>query len=211
MFVVLGLFLVLSTLWPILHYEFYSVRWQQTKLLSPVTENVSRIQGTSTDGPSPLTLTDANNWFIGDPNLPEVSSKVKYYNLTIPALKIKDSIVEIGGNDLSKHIIHYSGTALPGREGNAVIFGHSSLPQFYSPSNYLTIFTKLPSLVGGDKIYIDYDGITYTYRVEEMFEVGPTDIQVLEQHYDNSFLTLVTCVPPGTFFRRLIVRARLVG
>ena len=45
-----------------------------------------------------------------------------------------------------------------------------------------------------------------------MFEVYPTDIQVLQQDNSDSFLTLVTCVPPGDPRkpRRLIVRARIV-
>jgi len=45
-----------------------------------------------------------------------------------------------------------------------------------------------------------------------MFEVLPTDIQVLDQDTTDSFLTLVTCVPPGDPRKpkRLIVRARVV-
>ena len=45
-----------------------------------------------------------------------------------------------------------------------------------------------------------------------MFEVMPTDIQVLDQNYSDSFVTLVTCVPPGdpSNPKRLIVRAKVV-
>ena len=45
-----------------------------------------------------------------------------------------------------------------------------------------------------------------------MFEVLPTDIQVLDQDYSDSFVTLVTCVPPGdpSNPKRLIVRASVV-
>ncbi len=45
-----------------------------------------------------------------------------------------------------------------------------------------------------------------------MFEVLPTDIQVLDQDTTDSFLTLVTCVPPGDPRKpkRLIVRARVI-
>ena len=59
---------------------------------------------------------------------------------------------------------------------------------------------------------MDYDGISYKYRVETMFEVLPTDIQVLDQDTTDSFLTLVTCVPPGDprKQKRLIVRARII-
>ena len=61
-------------------------------------------------------------------------------------------------------------------------------------------------------IYVSYDGVSYTYQVETMFEVLPTDIQVLDQDSTDSFLTLVTCVPPGDPAKpkRLVVRARVV-
>ena len=140
------------------------------------------------------------------------TSKVDYYTITIPKLKIENATVAIGGEDLSQHIIQYPGTALPGKRGNAALFGHSTLPIFYNPKNYISIFSLLPTLRKGDQIFVNYDGISYTYQVEEMFEVKPTDIQVLDQDSSDSFLTLVTCVPPGdpTLPRRLIVRARVV-
>lgn len=210
-FILFGLFLLLQAVWPILEYEFYSFQLKKPQLLSPINQPVVQRISTSSDAPTPITLTNANNWFVGDTEISPVSDKVGHYNISIPSIKVEGAVVEINGADLSKSLIHYGGTAFPGRAGNAVIFGHSSLPQFYNPKNYLTIFTKLPSLKKGDKVYVDYDGIAYTYRIEEMFEVGPTDIQVLEQRYDNSFLTLVTCVPPGTYFKRLIVRARLIS
>ena len=63
-----------------------------------------------------------------------------------------------------------------------------------------------------DEILINSDGLNYLYRVEDVFEVKPTDIQILEQNTSDSFLTLVTCVPPGHPLRpkRLVVRARLI-
>lgn len=204
--VAFGVLLILNASLPILHYEiFSSSRLQRVDLLSPIPQEID-----SAKDPYPANLRQASNWFVGRPDLPTVTSKVKYYNITIPKIGVKDATVEIGGEDLSKSLIHYGGTALPGREGNAVIFGHSTLPQLFRPSNYLSVFSKLPTLKKGDLVYIDYDGIVYTFRVEEMFEVKPTDIQVLEQKYDDYYVTLITCVPPGTFLRRLVVRGKLV-
>lgn len=204
--VLFGLFLVLNASVPIIQYEIFSFsQLSPTELLSPVPKPIVAAGTTET-----YNLTRASNWFIGTPDLPDVQSKVKYYNISVPRLKIEDATVEIGGEDLEEALIHYPGTSLPGQLGNAVIFGHSSLPQFFNPKNYLTIFTKLPALKKGDDILVNYDGIKYTFRVETLFEVMPTDIQVLEQRYDDSYLTLVTCVPPGTYLRRLIIKARIV-
>lgn len=205
-FVGMGLFFLLNASFPILTYEmFSSKKFIRTELLSPLAE--ARVLSFTTDSSN---LNDANNWFVGGPNLPEVSSKVKYYNISIPKLKIKNAVVEIGGTDLKKSLIHYKGAAVPGQPGNAVIFGHSALPQFFSPSNYLTIFTKLPTLKHDDEIFVDYDGVQYKFEVIELFEVQPTDIQVLEQRMDDSYITLITCVPPGTYLRRLVIKARIV-
>jgi sortase A len=127
-------------------------------------------------------------------------------------LGIENAIVAVGGEDLSETLIQYPGTALPGNVGNAVIFGHSVLPQYFNSEDYLSIFSTLPEIDKNDLVYVYHEGVAYTYAVEDMFEVEPTDIQILDQHYSNSYLTLVTCTPPGHPLKpkRLIVRAKLI-
>jgi sortase A len=100
---------------------------------------------------------------------------------------------------------------MPGKIGNAVVFGHSILPQFYDPQDYMAIFSTLPTLRKGDEIKVRYDGIGYVFKVEDMFEVRPEDIQVLDQNDNDSYLSLITCTPPGHPLKpkRLIVRAKL--
>lgn len=204
--VLAGLFLLTNALVPILGYEFFfAPKYQKDSFLSPVPQGKILAKSTAV---SP-DLTRASNWFIGAPQLPEVDSKLEFYNLSIPKLGIEDASAKIGGEDLSKSLIHYRGTALPGKRGNAVVFGHSTLPQLFNPKNYLSIFSKLPTLKIGDRVYVNYDGVKYTYKVEEIFEVEPTDFSALNQNYDDSYLTLITCVPPGTYLRRLVVKARL--
>jgi len=70
----------------------------------------------------------------------------------------------------------------------------------------------LPELKKNDEIEIYYDGISYLYRVVDLVEVYPDDIEVLEQRWGDSYLSLVTCVPPGDPRkpRRLVVRAKIV-
>lgn len=152
--------------------------------------------------------TKASNWF---PQLPQEETETAgiTYKITIPKLGIEDASVIVGGEDLSKSMIHYGGTALPGEYGNAVVFCHSTLPYFFDPEDYTTICSTLPTLEKGDEIFVDYDGLRFKYIVEEMIVVKPRDIQILEQRFDDSYLSLVTCVPPGTYLERLVVKARL--
>lgn len=192
---------------PILNYDIKSTKF--TDYISPVPNDAVYSEPSNQEFDS----TKASNWFEGGVKEDQFKeSTISYYNISIPKLKITTAVVSIGGEDLSKSLIQYPGTALPGKKGNAVIFGHSILPQFFNPKDYLAIFSTLPTLDKGDKVSISYDGVVYNYQVENKVEVSPTDLQVLEQDMSDSFITLVTCVPPGHPLkpRRLIVRARIV-
>lgn len=206
---ILGLGILAYVLFPIASYEYKALR-DYPKLLSPIVENQSQ---PLKDSLASSDFTKASNWFPGARSSEDFdASKVAFYTITIPRLKIENATVAIGGEDLSQSLIQYPGTALPGRSGNTVIFGHSILPQFYDPKDYLAIFSTLPSLKKGDEITINYDGITYRFRVENLFEVTPNDLEVLEQGFSEPYISLVTCVPPGHPLkpRRLIVRAKIV-
>jgi len=205
----LGLGILVYALFPIFSYEYIAAR-DYPQLLNPVVEKKGEPLGTVL---AESDFTKASNWFPGAKKKEDFEeSKVSFYTISIPKLKVENATVAIGGEDLSKSLIQFPGTANPGRPGNTVIFGHSILPQFYNPKDYLAIFSTLPSLKKGDEITINYDGITYRYKVETLFEVLPTDLEVLEQGFSDSYISLVTCVPPGHPLkpRRLIVRAKIV-
>ena len=205
-----GITILFSVIWPIVSYENSGFRTDKESSPGDSDNFISPVvvaEGAGVD------FTKASNWFPGAATKEDfVASNISYYTISIPKLKIENATVAIGGEELAEHLIQYPGTALPGKNGNAVIFGHSILPIFYNPKDYLSIFSLLPTLAVGDTIEINYDGITYKYEIESAFEVSPTDIQVLDQNKSDSFLTLVTCVPPGDPRkpRRLIVRARIV-
>lgn len=190
-----GSILLANASLPIVLYQIKSTRFHQ-EIISPVSSYY-------------VDYSKPSDWFPSAPRLPPTSTKITHYQLSIPKLKIKDATVEIAGDDLSESLIQFQGTALPGQYGNTVIFGHSVLPQFFNPQKYKTIFSTLPTLSKGDEIFVDFDGVTYRYVVVSMVEVFPQDISVLEQQYNDRYLSLVTCVPPGTYWRRLIVRGRL--
>lgn len=200
-----GVVILFSVVLPIISYQSISNQ-KYPDLLSPIIQSASKATLEEVD------YTKASNWFIGAKDTSFSTSNISHYVISIPKLGIKKATVAIGGEDLSESLIQYPGTALPGKNGNAVIFGHSILPQFYDPEDYLSIFSTLPTLDEGDEIQLDYDGVVYKYIVEKMFEVLPSDIEVLEQDKSDSFLTLVTCVPPGHPLKpkRLIIRARIV-
>lgn len=226
--ITVGASLIISVGYPIVAYELTVARTAkrssiispvsqeaiaETKgLISPLTPNNPQALALNTKQPtnSQVDYTKLNSWFPFSRPQNTISSRITHYNLSIPKLRIKDAVVTIGGEDLNQSLIHYGGTANPGEPGNAVIFGHSILPTFYNPKNYRSIFSLIPTLEAGDEIFINFDGITYKYIVTEYFEVSPDEIDILEQRYDKKEISLVTCTPPGTYWRRGIVKASLV-
>jgi len=216
LFMIVGGGLLLWAIWPILSFTTFSdTLFPHT--VSPVIDG-NKIVKSSTLSPIAFAavpeitgatdLTNANLWYPTSPQK-HIVSRVNTYALSIPKLKIVNALVTISGDDLEDSLVHYGGTGIPGQYGTAVIFGHSTLPQFYSPKNYESIFSLLPTLKAGDDILITYDGIEYRYVVYDMEVLEPTDISVLEQQFDGSYVTLVTCVPPGTTWKRLDVKAKL--
>lgn len=151
--------------------------------------------------------TNAQNWF---PRYRfERGTKNQTYSLSIPKLKIKNAIVSTNNTDLTTHLVHYGGTAVPPSKGTAVIFGHSTLPQLFNQKDYKTIFATLYQLQNGDEIVLNVDGKNYYYDVYELSVVEATDNSVFDQNYNDSFITLVTCTPPGTVWKRLLIRAKI--
>lgn len=186
-----------------------------TKAVSPVPESTvlpgfvePNVLSATSKQEGSLDYTNPNVWYPAKPQKKSVD-RITTYTITIPKLKIIDANVIVAGDDLAKSLIHYGGTALPGEYGNTVIFGHSTLVQFYNPKDYTTIFSTLPTLKTGDSIYVKSDGVQYRYVVYDMTVTQPEDLTPLEGRFDNVYLTLITCVPPGTYLKRLNVKAKL--
>lgn len=218
-FLIIGSLMLFWSFYPIISFEIYSKYFIKKSIKSPVPDS---------DSPSSLSqastvlgsfnvfsnnlrdFTQASLWFPSVVQAGTTSTlSVKKYSLSIPKLNIIDAEVSVGGEDLSKSLIHYLPKSLPGEYGNVAIFGHSTLPQLYKPKDYKSIFTYLPSLENGDIIKVKVNDLDYEYIVYDKFVVDPDEISVLDQQMDGSYLTVITCVPPGTYLKRLVVKAKL--
>ncbi|OGY18860.1 MAG: hypothetical protein A2900_01520 [Candidatus Chisholmbacteria bacterium RIFCSPLOWO2_01_FULL_50_28] len=205
---VAGTMIIGSVIWPIVSYEVFtapSLKPQQ--FVTPIP-----VKGSEPDqfGSASQELLNPTDWFPNAKPNTARESKITHYTLSIPKFNIIDATVAIGGEDLSKNLVQYKGSALPGELGATIIFGHSILPQFFNPKNYKAIFSLVPTMEIGDEVLIKFDGISYTYRVIDKTEVKPDNLTVLEQSYDNEYLRLITCTPPGTYLRRAVITAALI-
>lgn len=130
-------------------------------------------------------------------------------NVTAPIVFATSNVEANIQKDLESGVVHYANTANPGEPGNSVIFGHSS-NDWWEPGNYKFVFVLLDRLVVGDTFTVNYNSKQYVYQVTETKIVEPNDLSVLNSDGTHQ-LTLITCSPPGTSWRRLIVKSKQIS
>lgn len=114
--------------------------------------------------------------------------------------------------DLENGVNHFPETSAPGQNGNMIISGHSS-NFVWSKGDFNYVFKRLNDLQIGDLIKIktvqkNGQVIVYEYKIKEKFVTKPDDERVFAET-EKPTLTLSTCWPLGTNFKRLIVQAEL--
>lgn len=214
----MGVLIAGYVFFPLLSWHLYFAPvFANSEINSPIPKNTivsqnsiaTLLQGAS-QTLSGIDYTNAQNWFPNYKYDKSAGLKTLTYKISIPKIGINEAKVSAVDTDLLKHLVNYGGTAVPPENGNAVIFGHSTLPQLYEEGNYKTVFTNLYKLVVGDEIIVTIGNVTYKYRIENINVVDPDNTSVLEQSFDDSYITLITCTPPGTIWKRLAIKARLV-
>ncbi len=131
-------------------------------------------------------------------------------NVDVPVVyDIKSYSEEAIQDGLERGVVHYGDTALPGEPGNNVIVGHSS-NNFFNSGKYKFAFVLLDKLEKGDTFNINYKGQRYVYRVIIKKVVDPNDFSVVQPTRIPT-TTLITCTPPGTSWRRLVIQAEQIS
>lgn len=206
---IIGVSIISYVLFPLISWQIYfQPAFSSQNITSSIPRaNIVDLAKNSMDGTD---YTRAENWFPKfNPSTSSGQSDTPLYTISIPKINIKEAAVSTIDTDLAKHLVNYQGTSIPGKNGNAVIFGHSTLPQLFNPKDYKTIFSNAYKLKNGDNIYALINGVAYSYKIFKTIVVDPSDTSALVQDYNNFYITLVTCTPPGTIWKRLIIKARL--
>lgn len=212
-----GILLLLYFFFPILSYHFFlkaAFANDATSLEVPIPKReVAKDSGDSSliqAGVDAFTMdsTDARTWYPGVETSVK-KNEISGYTLSIPAIDLKDAKVSTTDYDLSSHLVQYYGTITPPKKGTTVIYGHSTLPQLFNPKDYKTIFANLHKIEVGDEIRINVNDAEVVYKIYEKIITTPDDTSVFTQNYDSSYITLVTCTPPGTTWKRLIIKAKI--
>jgi sortase A len=133
--------------------------------------------------------------------------------LHIPRLGRKFSVPVVQGvslPDLSRGVGHYPSTAQPGQVGHFAVAGHRATNG--QP------FADLDRVKVGDSLVVETRASWFTYVVDKVQIVQPTDVWVIEpvpgkpkQKPTRRLITLTTCNPRWASTQRLIVFGHLTA
>lgn len=205
---ILGSLTFLSiSLYPLIKNEFfyYYRRFrgiEYTLEETPETQPQPSAFGTLATKPPPLKITPASTDF---------GIVIEKIGVNAPIVADVDTTSYEAYMEAMRHgVAHAKDTAKPNELGNVYLFAHSTL-NFWEYGPYATVFTTLHQLVPGDLIVVFYEGERYDYRVDEKEIVPGFDLTPLNRESSRRILTLQTCDPPGTTWRRLIIIAELIS
>lgn len=136
--------------------------------------------------------------------------------LLIPKLSVNAPIVFATSQEekdilegLHNGVVRYAGMSNPGEAGNTYITGHSS-NYWWDKGKYNYVFVLLDKMQAADRATVYHNGNKYIYEVISKEIVEPANVSSLAQTTEPT-LTLMTCYPPGTTNKRLIVRLKQIS
>jgi sortase A len=138
---------------------------------------------------------------------PEFSVIIPKINANAKVIKNVDPFdSKIYQQALTKGVAHAKGTSTPDKSGNVFIFAHSA-GNWYQANQFNAVFYLLNKLEAGDEIIVYYQSQKYTYTVQETKLVKGDQTSYMSGNSNQNQLTLMTCWPPGTTLKRLVVIA----
>jgi len=122
--------------------------------------------------------------------------------LQIPKINQDVPVVEGDGwEQLKKGVGHHINSANPGESGNVVLSAHNDI--------HGEIFRNLDQLEVGDLVILFSERQSYTYVVEDVLIVEPTQVEFLESTSESK-ATLISCYPYLVDNKRIVVIANLI-
>jgi LPXTG-site transpeptidase (sortase) family protein len=154
------------------------------------------------------------NYAINKSNSSETKPVEKDFGIVIPKINASAKIIpqvdpynsNVYQLALSRGVAQAKGSTFPDQIGNMFLFSHSSA-NLLDATRYNSVFFLLSKLKKNDKIDIYYKEIKYEYRVKEIKIIGAKEVSYLSSISKTKTLTLMTCWPPGTTLKRLLIIA----
>ena len=138
------------------------------------------------------TLNVSGTGMMGYITIPKIGQELPVYHGT------SDSVLSIA-------VGHLEGTSLPvgGESTHCVVSAHRGLPS-------AVLFTHLDRMEVGDTFQFTILDRTFTYEVDQIRIVQPSDTSLIRIVDGKDYCTLLTCTPYGINTERLLVRGHQV-
>lgn len=199
---VISAFMILSFIWTFLP------AWEEE-----INYNIGLFNGTRNKVESKIEVAEADNIVAVQKEADELGVN-SYFSVVIPKIDAASNIIaNVDAGDkteysqaLKRGVAHSKGTYFPGQGKTIFLFSHST----DSPLNiarYNAVFYLLRKLEVGDQVVIYFADQKYEYKVSQKSFAEPEDSSWLNYDTGTEKLILMTCDPPGTTWRRLIVIA----
>lgn len=124
------------------------------------------------------------------PEQPSIETKYDYIGmLEIPKINLKRGFLDLNSryNKVNYNITVINGSTFPNeRNNNLILAAHSGICD-------VCFFDKLFNLSTGDKAYINYKNVKYTYSLVNTYEVEKDGTVTIYRDYNKNVLTLITC------------------
>lgn len=108
--------------------------------------------------------------------------------IEIPKINVKRGLSQDKYyNNVNRNIEILKGSTMPDvSQGNFMVAGHSGTAR-------TSYFRNLDKLVIGDLTYIYYNGIKYTYKVNNIYDIEKTGKATIRRDLNKTTLTMITC------------------
>lgn len=125
-----------------------------------------------------------------EPEQPSIETKYDYIGmLEIPKINLKRGFLDLHSryNKVNYNITVINGSTFPNeRNNNLILAAHSGVCD-------VCFFDRLFNLSIGDKAYINYRNVKYTYSLVNTYEVEKDGTVTIYRDYNKNVLTLITC------------------
>lgn len=165
-------------------------------------ENMLEVSGGQTDSKDSPEPTENKTENKGKEKNKIVIKKGSTAVLQIPSLNILSQVTEGADPDTLKNYVGVvEGSSRPGQIGNYVVAAHNNIDT--------EIFRNLHKIEVGSLVNVYTQSKMYTYKIENKYNVLPTQIEVLDKPKDKKEITLITCNFNAT--ERIIVKGTLIS
>lgn len=173
-----------------IHAEMEAKNKEIARHSSPGVDPYSLLGEETTSVQVPLSFYEQHT--IGVITIPKINVRLPIFDKTLPVLLEKGASV-------------LDGTSYPtgGESTHSVLTSHAGLSQ-------AKLFTDLEKLDEGDEFYVEINGRTLAYKVNQIKVVLPTETEDVKVVEGEDFLTLITCTPYMINSHRLLVRGHRI-